>query len=139
MPLTQESGEGDIEIFGRKFISPKLETNKLSDWDESVKWKTGGLAFGGIFVTNPVSSSPVSPTTSKFIEVVEKEKVAHHYFLSPNAIQGILRRVDKLGRNLFPPLDVVLRKILAEKSIDSVCIDSINEEDISLTDAIAVI
>ena len=45
------------------------------------------------------------------IDFIDKGDVNSRYFLSSNAMKGILRRVDKLGRNLFPPLDTVLRSI----------------------------
>ena len=68
-------------------------------------------------MTAAVSSSPTVATTSAFIDVIEKTKVHERYFLSTNAVQGILRRVDKLGRHLFPPLDTVLRKIAASDEV----------------------
>ena len=48
---------------------------------------------------------------SQLIDIIEKNDVHERYFLSVNAVQGILRRVDKLGRNLFSPLDTTLRLI----------------------------
>lgn len=82
-----------------------------------LKWKAGGVAYKELLVTAGVSSRPVVALPSRFIDVIEKNRVHDRYFLSPNAIQGILRRVDKLGRNLFPPLDATLRKIAATESV----------------------
>lgn len=77
-------------------------------------WKSGGVRYSDAFFTHPVSSSPVNPHEGVLIDLIETQRVHDRYFLSVNAIQGILRRVDKLGRNLFPPLDATLRKIVAD-------------------------
>ena len=95
------------------YISPTCEVKELSADVEKSNWKSGGVAYKNWFVTAAVSASPITATTSSLIDVIEKTKVHERYFLSVNAVQGILRRVDKLGRHLFPPLDVVLRKISA--------------------------
>jgi DNA (cytosine-5)-methyltransferase 1 len=92
------------------YISPKCEVKELSVDVEESNWKSGGVAYKNWFVTAAVSASPVIGMTSSLLDVIEKTKVHDRYFLSVNAMQGILRRVDKLGRHLFPPLDAVLRK-----------------------------
>lgn len=103
--------EKKIQYAAQAFLSPACELQKLSLVSEQTKWQSGGLAYQDWYVTASVSSSPTVPIISSFIDVVEKSKVHDRYFLSTNAIQGILRRVDKLGRHLFPPLDNALRKI----------------------------
>ncbi|WP_227731166.1 DNA cytosine methyltransferase [Yersinia proxima] len=100
-------------------ISAQNEIRNFSDKEIDLKWKSGGLAFGDFFATMPVSSAPQKAITSMLIDVIDKNITDDIYFLSPNAIQGILRRVDKLGRNLFPPLDSVLRKIYQQHNTDS--------------------
>ena len=107
-----QSVKNRLQQLTNAFISPVCEVQKMSTESEEIKWKTGGVAYKDWFVTAPVSSSPMPATSSRLIDVVEKSKVHDHYFLSVNAVQGILRRVDKLGRNLFAPLDTVLRKIV---------------------------
>jgi DNA (cytosine-5)-methyltransferase 1 len=102
-----------LRFFAQKHLSSKCEVRGAVPEAVESKWKTGGIAFGDWLVTVPVSSSPVDPTTSQFIDVIERATVHERYFLSENAIQGILRRVDKLGRHLFPPLDAALRGIVA--------------------------
>lgn len=97
-------------------LDPKSEVQDLNVESVEWKWKSGGVAYKGLFATTPVSSSPIEPVFSRLIDVIEKNQVHQRYFLSANAIQGILRRVDKLGRNLFPPLDAVLREIAAPKT-----------------------
>ena len=93
------------------YLSPKCEVLPLRTKSDESKWQSGGVAYKGWIATTVVSSSPVIPVPSQLIDVIEKKKVHQRYFLSANASQGILRRVDKLGRHLFPPLDTVLRKI----------------------------
>lgn len=102
-----------IQHFSQTFLSPEAEVRKLLiDFDEA-KWKSGGIAYKDWIASAAVSSSPVVAVSSRLIDMIEKKRVHQRYFLSANAAQGILRRVDKLGRHLFPPLDAVLRKIAA--------------------------
>jgi DNA (cytosine-5)-methyltransferase 1 len=99
-------------------MSPDSEVQQVATKSEDLKWKSGGVAYKDWFVTVPVSSSPIAATTSRLIDVIERTRVHERYFLSPNAIHGILRRVDKLGRHLFPPLDAVLREIATSSLAD---------------------
>lgn len=101
-----------LQQVAEAFLSPKSEVQDLLVDSGDSKWKSGGIAYKDWFVTTAVSSSPVAAVPSRLIDVIEK-KVHARYFLSANAVQGILRRVDKLGRHLFPPLDAVLREIVA--------------------------
>jgi len=97
-------------------LSSKCEIVPLLANSDEEKWKSGGIAYKEWVTTATVSSSPTTPVVSQLINVIEREKVHQRYFLSANAAQGILRRVDKLGRHLFPPLEVVLRRIAAPDS-----------------------
>lgn len=100
-----------LEYLAETFLSPESEVRELRVDSEESKWKSGGIAYKNWFVTVAVPSSPMVVTNSRLLDVVEKTKVHERYFLSANAVQGILRRVDKLGRHLFPALDTVLRQI----------------------------
>jgi DNA (cytosine-5)-methyltransferase 1 len=109
------SGRSTIKVrlrnLAETYLSPKCEVQQLPENANEVKWQSGGVAYKEWVATTAVSSSPVTPVPSQLITVIEKKKVHQRYFLSENAAQGILRRVDKLGRHLFPPLDAVLRRI----------------------------
>jgi DNA (cytosine-5)-methyltransferase 1 len=105
------SGKKQIQYLADEFLQPGAEVQELRCETGESKWKSGGVAYKNWFVTAAVSSSPVVAINSRLIDVIEKTKVHDRYFLSENAVQGILRRVDKAGRNLFPPLDAALRKI----------------------------
>lgn len=112
------SSEQQILQLAARVLSSKAKVNKLYTEPSEQKWKSSGIAYNGYVSTEAASSSPLLPISSSFIEVVEKKQVHPRYFLSSNAIQGILRRVDKLGRNLFPPMDIVLREIADKASYD---------------------
>lgn len=101
-----------LQHVAETFLSSKCEVQALPVVSADSKWKSGGIAHKGWFVTAAFSSSPVAAVHSRLIDVIEKEAHAR-YFLSANAALGILRRVDNLGRHLFPPLDSVLREIAA--------------------------
>lgn len=57
---------------------------------------------------------PCTPITSDLYSIVEKDKTADRYYLTPNAAEGILRRVDN-NRHLFPPLREGLEKLANRK------------------------
>lgn len=81
------------------------------------KWSSGGCAIGKWAVTANVASGPTMPVTSKFIDVIEKDTVDDWYFLSPNAAEGILRRVRSQGRTLFRPLAEALERLARKKRL----------------------
>lgn len=114
-----------MENIAKQVMSPKAKTLYLHDGLLERKWQSGGVAYENIYITSAVSPSPIKPVSSKLIDLIEKENVPSRYFISENAMQGILRRVDKLGRNLFPPLDNTLRKITITEPV--------GDEDVPLT------
>src|SRR5690606_20776671 len=73
-----------------------------------------GMLLGGVLLTADTSESPSRAKESTLSGVVETGEVPERYFLSPNAAKGILRRADRMGRNLRPHLRRSL-EILAEK------------------------
>lgn len=109
----KSTAKKQLQYLAETFLSPESEVQQLRVDSEGSKWKSGGIAYKDCFVTVGVSSSPKVVTASRLLGVIEKTKVHERYFLSTNAVQGILRRVDKLGRHLFPPLNNVLRQIAA--------------------------
>ena len=48
------------------------------------------------------SESPSNAAASTLLPCIETGEVSEKYFLSQNAATGILRRVDRMGRNLPP-------------------------------------
>ncbi|CUZ29874.1 Modification methylase HhaI [Serratia marcescens] len=109
----------NMENLVHQVMSSKVKISNLYNGSLERKWQTGGVAYGNIYATTAVSPSPIKPISTKLIDLIEKDHVASRYFISENAMQGILRRVDKLGRNLFPPLDETLRKLATIESVDA--------------------
>jgi hypothetical protein len=79
----------------------------------SERWPTSGTAWDGVCLTAVTSESPSHVKESTLSDVIETGPVPEEYFLSPNAARGMLRRTDRMGRSLFPPLRRAL-EILAE-------------------------
>lgn len=88
----------------------KDEISELS----SGRWPNSGIASDGVCLTAKTSESPNHVVESTLSGVIETGKVHPRYFLSPNAARGCLRRAERMGRNLFPPLreslDMLARK-----------------------------
>ena len=78
------------------------------------RWPNSGMLLDGVLLTAKTSESPNHASASTLSDVIETGEVQRQYFLSPNAAKGILRRVDRMGRNLRPHLRKSL-EILAEK------------------------
>ena len=68
----------------------------------SRRWMNSGMAWGGVCLTAKTSESPSNVVESILLPCIETGEVPGKYFLSPNAATGILRRVDRMGRNLPP-------------------------------------
>ena len=92
--------------------NPELIHGNLS----SSPWGTGGICWKGSVLSGRVSPAPAKPIQVPFIDVVERFVDDSRYDLSPNAAQGILRRVRSQGRSLFPPLYQALCVVAGEKA-----------------------
>ena len=80
----------------------------------SGRWPNSGIASDGACLIAKTSESPNRAVESTLLGVIETGKVHRRYFLSPNAAKGCLRRAERMGRNLFPPLKESL-SMLAQK------------------------
>lgn len=96
-------------LHGSKMISNKLSTVRESD--EKIVWPNAGILWKDAFIAHSAPPSPCDPIHSDLIELVERDKPDLRYFLSPNAAEGILRRVDTQNRHLFPPLRSALERL----------------------------
>lgn len=92
--------------------SPELVHGNLAQ----SPWGSGGLCWKGSILMGKVSSAPATPNVVPFIDIVERSVPHDKYFLSPNAAQGILRRVRSQGRQLFPPLHDALCVLAGERA-----------------------
>ena len=72
------------------------------------KWPKAGIAWGDGYIGGNVAPTPHRPIESSLVTVVERDHVSRKYYLTPNAAEGILRRVDNQGRKLFGPLRAAL-------------------------------
>lgn len=83
------------------------------------RWPNSGMAWGGVCLTAVSSESPSRVKESTLLDVITTQDVPLRYFLSPNAAQGILRRVEIQGRRLFPPLWSALKELSAQPEAES--------------------
>lgn len=103
-----------------EFQSSEIRTtileNELDAMSISYKWKSGGVAFGGVIIDQSVSPSPVKEIKSKLVDILDRKIPGERYFLSENAAVGILRRVESQNRKLFPPLYRALKNMAGLRS-----------------------
>jgi len=80
----------------------------FTDASKSYSWPKAGLLWNGSFIGANVPPTPSNPIESTVYEIVEKGEAGERYYLTPNAAEGILRRVNNQGRKLFEPLRIGL-------------------------------
>lgn len=88
----------------------------FSDTNKDYKWLRGGIAWAGRYIECNVYPTPSKIVKSSLLRLIEKNQTNSIYYLSPNAAEGILRRVDNQRRSLFFPLRTALEK-LSSKNI----------------------
>lgn len=111
-----------IKEFVPEFKNAEWSEEKLSEIDfgddsREYKWEWAGITCNDSFIQGKVSPAPCEQNDSKLIDLIQKERQDNEFYISPNASEGILRRVDRAGRTLFPPLRVALEK--ETKKIDN--------------------
>ena len=112
------------DFSGRTLRRSELSKLHLSE-DGAVrqlKWQSGGYAVGDECWDVAAPPAPNRPQEMKLIEVIEKTVPDARYFLSANAAEGILRRVDNQNRTLFEPMDYALRRMVRYGPKNGVCI-----------------
>nr|WP_296290698.1 hypothetical protein [Limnohabitans sp.] len=82
------------------------------------RWPSSGILSDGVYLTANTSEYLNQGSECSLLGVIETGRVHSRYFLNPTAAQGILRRTDRMGRNLFPPLRKSLEG-LAQKTQSS--------------------
>lgn len=90
-------------------ISGELEAARMNE--EKFLWPNAGILWDGAFVANRTPPSISEPVDSDLLDLIERIRPDSRYFLSPNAAEGILRRVDTQGRHLFVPLRNALERL----------------------------
>lgn len=110
-----------LESVFQESLSSKTSTGfLLATEDEtspsySRRWTNSGMAWRGVCLTVNTSESHSHDVESTLSGYIRTPDVPQTYFLSPNAARGILRRVDRMGRNLIPSFRQSL-EILAQGS-----------------------
>jgi hypothetical protein len=82
------------------------------------RWPSSGILSDGVYLTANTSECLSPGSECSLLGVIETGPVHSKYFLNPTAAQGILRRTDRMGRSLFPPLRKSL-ELLAKKGQSS--------------------
>ncbi len=110
---------GNIDTFSNHIpelsrkSAKKINLPSISNHHDApkIKWGRGGVMEKGVCLTDAVPQWPLNPVTSQLVEVLDKHRPDEKYFLTPNAAQGILRRVNSQGRQLFEPLTIALEHL----------------------------
>ena len=83
---------------------------------EKLKWSKSGIVWDGKYIEGVACEAPYQVATTTLYEIVEKNDVHGRYYLTPNAAEGIIRRVDNNNRHLFPPLREGLELLASKKA-----------------------
>lgn len=87
----------------------------FSDITKEFKWKRGGIVWADKYMECDISPTPFRIINSSLLNLIEKDQSNPVFFLSPNAAEGILRRVDGQNRTLFQPLRTALESLSSNK------------------------
>ena len=111
-----EERENPVEGFGSFANSPWVELPDIEAEHEKLVWPKSGLMWDGRFLGAAHRESPCKPKSATLYQIVEKHEVKQRYYLTPNAAEGILRRVDSNQRQLFAPLREGLEVLSGRKA-----------------------
>ncbi len=100
-----------IPEFKNSIWSTKLDEVDFSNEEIKHKWERGGIAWKDSVIQCSINPTPSAIVESSLSDLIEKEDVAQCYYLSPNAAEGIIRRVNRQGRTLFAPLRTALEEL----------------------------
>ena len=84
--------------------------------DQKIIWPKSGLVWDGRFITAKANTAPSTPIESSLFSIMQQGRMEDRYYLSPNAAEGILRRVDNNQRHLFEPLRDGLERLSGRKA-----------------------
>ena len=86
----------------------------FSNADIDYKWSRGGLVWNDKFIESNAFPTPSKIINSSLLKLIEPNQNRSLYYLTPNAAEGILRRVDHQGRTLFTPLRIALEQLKSQ-------------------------
>lgn len=93
-----------------------LKDIDFSNINKEFKWLRGGFIANGVCFEYDIHPTPSTIVETTLLPLIEKEQNNNMYYLTPNAAEGILRRVDHQNRTLFKPLRTGL-ELLASKKV----------------------
>lgn len=97
---------------GKSWIAlPKVDSEH-----DKISWGKSGLMWKGSYIVAEHRELPCNPISTELFSIIEKQRTADRYYLTPNAAEGIIRRVDNNNRHLFPPLREGLEALAARKT-----------------------
>ncbi|MBE9181469.1 DNA cytosine methyltransferase [Oculatella sp. LEGE 06141] len=104
-------GSHTPELSGKR--AQKVSLPSISGHDDApkIKWGNGGVVEKGVCLMGATTQYPLKPVSSRLIDVLDKFRPDDRYFLTSNAAEGILRRVNSQGRELFAPLATALSRL----------------------------
>ena len=109
VPLLQSIGPRGW--FGRTSPASCQATEDGTLVPSSGSWASSGMGSHTAFWTLNTSEWPSAAAVCSLSDVLETGEVPRRYFLSAKACAGILRRAEKRGRALPPPLLVALKAV----------------------------
>lgn len=112
--------EQSIDVY-KDFQKARVSDTLLSeinfeDTKSEYKWAHGGIVSEGRCYECDAYPTPSSIIESSLLPLIEKKQESGAYFLTPNAAEGILRRVDHQKRTLFKPLREGLEKLISQNN-----------------------
>ena len=102
------------DFAGYKWNEKSLSKIDFSDSKIEHKWSRGGLVWKDQFIESNLFPTPSKIVNSSLLELIEPNQNKSLYYLTPNAAEGILRRVDHQGRTLFAPLRAALEQLKSQ-------------------------
>lgn len=87
----------------------------LANTQNTYKWPRAGIAWYGKFIGSSIPPTPHVPIKSDLGNLVQGDVPDRRYYLTPNAAEGILRRVSSQNRKLFHPLQEALEALSSGK------------------------
>lgn len=107
------------EFKNKKWSDDNIAIIDFSDQNLEFSWDCAGLLWNGSYISAKIYPTPAHIIHSSLGKLVEKGKTNQRYYISPNAAEGILRRVDSQNRTLFGPLRIALEKESKKNRKDS--------------------
>lgn len=97
--------------FGKMFRESFQLTRERRSAPSSGSWGNAGMGGPTECLTLNISEFPNGAVVSSLSDILETGDLPYRYFLSAKACRGILRRADRRGKALHPPLRAALQAV----------------------------